>query len=91
MPHPFEQVHNHNLGSVTLNYACPVSRLRVVSHNRTKHREAGPMSRITSLSTIPMQAYNITFGSRMGTGPPMGAWGPAVDISSFDGQRYRIL
>jgi hypothetical protein len=49
------------------------------------------MSRITSLSTIPMQAYNITFGSRMGTGPPMGAWGPAVDISSFDGQRYRIL
>jgi hypothetical protein len=90
MPHSFEQVHNHNLGSVTLNYPCPVSRLRVVSHNRTKHREAGTVSRITFLSIIPMQVYNTTFRPHMGTGPPMRAWGPAVDICNIDGGRSWI-
>jgi hypothetical protein len=50
---PPEQVHNHNLGSVRLNYPCPVSRLRVVSHNRTKRRRAGPMSKITLCLSYP--------------------------------------
>jgi hypothetical protein len=36
-----KQGHNHNLDSVVLNYPCPVSRLRVVSYNRTKCRESG--------------------------------------------------
>jgi hypothetical protein len=36
-----EQVHNHNLDSVALNYPCPVSRLRVVRHNMSKCRESG--------------------------------------------------
>jgi hypothetical protein len=41
MVHAPEQGHNHNLDSVALNYPCPVSRLKVISHNRTKYRENG--------------------------------------------------
>jgi hypothetical protein len=47
MTHATEQGHNHNLDSAALNYPCPVNRLRVVSHNRTKHREVRPVSKIT--------------------------------------------
>jgi hypothetical protein len=54
MAHPPEQVQNHNLDSVAVNYPCPISRLRVVSHNRTKHREVGLVSRITFLPIVPM-------------------------------------
>jgi hypothetical protein len=39
--HSLEQVNNHSPDSVALNYPCPASRLRVVSHNETKHREKG--------------------------------------------------
>jgi hypothetical protein len=67
MAHPPEQVYNHNLGSVTQNNPCPVNRLRVVSHNKTKRREVGLMSRITFLLIIPMQVYNTPFGSQKGT------------------------
>jgi hypothetical protein len=38
-----------------------------------------------------MQVYSTSFGSRMGTGHPMGAWGPTVDIFSVDGGRSHIL
>jgi hypothetical protein len=37
--HAPEEGHNHNLDSVTLNYPCSISWLRVVSHNRTKGME----------------------------------------------------
>jgi hypothetical protein len=76
MPHLPEQVHNHNPGSVTLNYPCPVSQLRVVSHNKAKRREAGHVSKITFLSTIPMQVYNTTFDPGWGPDPPQGLGGP---------------
>jgi hypothetical protein len=37
--HAPEQDHNYNLDRIALNYPCLISRLRVVSHNRTKCRE----------------------------------------------------
>jgi hypothetical protein len=54
MTHAPEQGHNHNLGSVALNYPCPVSRLRVVSHNRTKCRENETREQNYFLSIMPM-------------------------------------
>jgi hypothetical protein len=33
--------HNHSLDRAALNYPCPVTRLRVVSHSGTKCRESG--------------------------------------------------
>jgi hypothetical protein len=41
MTHAPEQSHNHNLDSVTLNHSCPISRLRIINHNRTKCKENG--------------------------------------------------
>jgi hypothetical protein len=52
--HATEQAHHHNLDSVALNYPCPVSRLRVVSHNKTKCRENGTHEQNYFLSIMPM-------------------------------------
>jgi hypothetical protein len=53
MAHPPEQVHYHELGSVKLNYPCPISRQRVVSHSRMRCREVGPVNRITFCLSNP--------------------------------------
>jgi hypothetical protein len=37
-----------------------------------------------------MQVYNTPFGSQMGTGPPMGAWGPSSMFLRVDGGCFRI-
>jgi hypothetical protein len=76
--HAPEQGHNHNLDSVALNYPCPVGQLRVVRHNKTKCRENEIREQNYCLSIMPMQVYNTSLGSRMGTGPPCGGlpWGP---------------
>jgi hypothetical protein len=91
MPHPPEQIHNHNPGSVTLNYPCLINRLRVVSHDRTKHRVAGPMSRITFCLSYPCRFTTHLSNPRWGPDPPTGAWGPAIDVFSIDAGRSRIL
>jgi hypothetical protein len=70
MAHAPEQGHNHNLDSIALNYPCPISRLRVISHNRTKCRENGTREQNYFLSIMSMQVYNTPLGSWMGTGPP---------------------
>jgi hypothetical protein len=75
MPHRSEQVYNHNLSSVTLNYPCPVNRQRVVSHNRTKRRVAGPVSRITLCLSYPYKFTTHPSDPRWGTGPPWGSRG----------------
>jgi hypothetical protein len=78
MPHPPGQVLNHNLGSVTLNYPCLISRLRVISHDKTKHRVVGPVSRITLCLSYP--CWFTTHPSDPGRGPdpppPRGPGGP---------------
>jgi hypothetical protein len=68
--HAHEQGHNHNIDSVTLNYTCPVSRLCIVSHNRTKCRDSGTREQNYFLSIMPMQVYNTPLRTRMGAGPP---------------------
>jgi hypothetical protein len=74
MPHPLEQDHNHNPGSVTLNYPCPVIWPRAVSHNRTKHRVVGPINRITPCLSYPCRI--IAHPSHPGWGPdPHGGLG----------------
>jgi hypothetical protein len=75
LTHAPEQGHNHNLDSVTLNYPCPVSRLRVMSHNRTKCRKNGTREQNYFLSIMPIQIYNTPFISQMGNGPPYGGQG----------------
>jgi hypothetical protein len=75
MPHHSEQVYNHNLSSVTLNYPCSVNRQRVVSHNRTKRRVAGPVSRITLCLSYPYKFTTHPSDPRWGTGPPWGSRG----------------
>jgi hypothetical protein len=69
---PPEQDHNHNLESVALNYPCPVRRLRIVRHNKARHRE----------NEIREQSYfylcclcrsQHTFGPWTEAGPPGGA------------------
>jgi hypothetical protein len=72
---PLEQAYNHNLDSVTLNYPCPVSRLRIVSHNRTMRRVAGPMSRIILCLLYPCRFAYTSLRSRMKTGPPQRSQG----------------
>jgi hypothetical protein len=67
---PPEPDHNYNLDSITLNDPCPVSRLRVVSHNKIKCRENENCEQNYFLSIMHMQIYNTSFGSQMGTGPP---------------------
>jgi hypothetical protein len=54
-PHAPKQGHNHNLDIIALNYPCPVSWLRVVSHNRTKCRENGTEEQNYFLSIMSMQ------------------------------------
>jgi hypothetical protein len=81
MAHAPKQGHNNNLDSVALNYPCPVSRLRVVSHNRTKCRENKTCEQNYFLSITPMQVYNTPLGSRMGIGRPL--WGPGCPPSTF--------
>jgi hypothetical protein len=70
MTHAPEQGHNHKLNGVALNNTCPVSRLRVVSHSRTRCRESGTHEQNYFLSFILMQVYNTPFGSPMEIGPP---------------------
>jgi hypothetical protein len=70
MAHAPKQGHNNNLDSAALNYPCPISRLRVISHNRIKCRENRTREQITFLSIMPMQVYTASFGSRMETRPP---------------------
>jgi hypothetical protein len=90
---PPEQVHNHNLGSVRLNYPCPVSRLRVVSHNRTKRRRAGPMSKITLCLSYPCRFTTHSSDPEWRLTPPpspTGAWGLAFDVFRVDSGHSRI-
>jgi hypothetical protein len=84
-----EQVHNHNLDSVALNYPCPVSPFRVMSRNRTKCRENGTHEQNYFLSIMPMQVYNTPLGSWIGTDPPYGGLprGPQSTFLSVDGGR----
>jgi hypothetical protein len=83
MAHAPEQGHNHNLDSIALNYPCPISRLRVISHNRTKCRENGTREQNYFLSIMSMQVYNTPLGSWMGTGPPPPLRGPGCPPSMF--------
>jgi hypothetical protein len=94
-----EQGHNHNLDSIARNYSCPVSRLRVVSHNKTKCRENGNHEQNNFLSITHMHVYNNPLVSRIRTGPPpQPPAGPGCSPStffmliflSFDGGRSRI-
>jgi hypothetical protein len=86
--HAPEQGYNYNLDSVALNYLCPVSQLRVVSHNRTKCRENETHEQNYFLSIMHMQVTtHLSDSGWRPTPPPMGAWGPAVDISCIDGGR----
>jgi hypothetical protein len=88
-PPPPEQVHNHNLSSVTLNYPCLVGRPRVISHNRTKRRVAGPVSRITLC--VPYSCrFTYTLRIPDGDRTPMGAWGPSSMFLCVDGGHSRI-
>jgi hypothetical protein len=95
-----EQGHNHNLDSIARNYSCPVSRLRVVSHNKTKCRENGNHEQNNFLSITHMHVYNNPLVSRIRTGPPppQPPAGPGCSPSTFfmliflsvDGGRSRI-
>jgi hypothetical protein len=89
--HAPEQGHNHNLDCVALNYLCPVSRLRVTSHNITKCRRMGPVSRITfCLSCLCMFTTHL-LDPGWGPDPPAGARVPAVDVFYVDGGCSRIF
>jgi hypothetical protein len=66
MAHAPEQGHNHNLDSVALNYPCPVSRLKVISHSRTKYRENETREQKYFMSIMPMQVYNTPLGFTCG-------------------------
>jgi hypothetical protein len=91
MAHAAEQSHNHNLDSVTLNYPHPVSRLRVVSHNRTKCKDNGTSDQNYFLSIMPMQVTTHLSDPGWGPDPPsVGAREPTVDIFYVDGGRSRI-
>jgi hypothetical protein len=81
MAHAAEQIHNHNLDSVTLNYPHPVSRLRVVSHNRTKCKDNGTHDQNYFLSIIPMQVTTHLSDPGWGLDPPR--WEPGSPPSMF--------
>jgi hypothetical protein len=83
MAHAPEQGDNHNLDSVPLNHPCPVSRLRVISHNSNKCRETGTREQNYFLSIIPMHVYNTPFRSRMETRPPPEGGGAGGLLSTF--------
>jgi hypothetical protein len=80
MSHPPEQVHNHNSCSVTLNCPCPVSRPRAVSHNRTKRKVVGPVSRITPCLSYPCR---FTTHPSHPEWEPDPLWGPGGPPSIF--------
>jgi hypothetical protein len=90
MLHRPEQVHNHNLSSVTLNYPYPISRPRVVSHNRTKRRVAGPVSRITLCLSYPCRFITYHLNSRWGLDPPWGPGAPPLTFLNMDDGRCQI-
>jgi hypothetical protein len=73
--HALEQGHNHNLDRVTLNYPCPVSRLRVIRHNRTKCRENGTHEQhyFFFLSIMTMQVTTHLLDPGWGPEPPRGS------------------
>jgi hypothetical protein len=79
MAHDPKESCNHNLDSVAPNYPCPVSRLRVISHNKTKFRDNGTHEKNYFLSIMPMQVYNTPVNFRMGTVRPL--WGPGCKLS----------
>jgi hypothetical protein len=89
---PPEQAHNHNVDNVTLNYPCPVSRLRVVSHTGLQHTfwisdgdqtPLGPGGR-------PLIFFSIDDGrSQILRQHLPGAH--HLHFSSIDGGRYQIL
>jgi hypothetical protein len=83
MAHAPEQGHNHNLDSIALNYPCPVSWLRVISHNRTKYRENDTCEQNYFLSIMSMQVttHLLDPGWRLDPPPLTGAWEPTVDVS----------
>jgi NAD(P)H-flavin reductase len=90
MQFPLERVHNHNSGSVTLNYPCPISRLRVISHSKTNFREAGPHE-LNYLFIYHIHAglqYTLQIPDRDRT--PMGAWGTPSTFLSVDGRCSQI-
>jgi hypothetical protein len=75
--HATEQDHNHILDCVTLNYPCPINRLRVVSHNRTKCRENRTVSRIAFYLFCPCRSHH-TCESWTETRPHRGLGGPPL-------------
>jgi hypothetical protein len=77
--HAPEQDHNHNLDRIALNYPCLISRLRVVSHNRTKCRE-NEIREHNYFFFMPMQVTTHLSDFEWGPKPPRGSGG-AVDVS----------
>jgi hypothetical protein len=72
MAHAPKQGHNHNLHSIALNYSSPVSRLSVVSHNRTKCRKNATLEQNYFLSIMPMQVTTHILDLGWGPGPSHG-------------------
>jgi hypothetical protein len=66
--HAPEQVHNHDLASVALNYPCLISQLRVIRHNKTKYRENGTREEGYFYLCCPLRLQH-TFRSWMETRP----------------------
>jgi hypothetical protein len=89
---PPEQVHNHNLDRITLNYSCLVNRLRVVSQNRMNRREVGPVRTSTFCLSYPWRfiTHLSDPGWRPDPPPPTGAQWPTVDVFCVDGGCSRI-
>jgi hypothetical protein len=88
MTHTPKQDHNNNLDSVTLNYLCPVSRPRIVRHNRAKRGENGIHERGYFYLCCLYRSQHM-LGQQTESGPPKGARGPAIDVSELSGGRSR--
>jgi hypothetical protein len=72
MAHALEQDHNHNLDRVALNSPCPIGWLRIIRHNKTKHRENGICERSYFYLCCLCKSQHI-FRPRIEIGPPWGA------------------
>jgi hypothetical protein len=76
--HAPEQGPKHKLDSIALNNPYPISRLRVLSHSRTRCRESKTREQNYFLFIIPMQVYNTPSGSRMEIGPSLSPLPPVI-------------
>jgi hypothetical protein len=73
-----------------VNYPSPVSRLRVITHNRTKYRKNGTCEQNYFLSIMPIQVPTHLSDLGWRPDPPSGPGGLPSTFLSINGRRSQI-